>query len=84
MFYKYLNIHLFQPWEKNNLQTMKNFKADFLLDDDVIFLNHGSFGACPRPVFEAYQEWQIATYEKIMDGYKRKLQEYEMEVEEAQ
>ena len=30
----------------------------FLLDPDVIFLNHGSFGACPRPVFEAYQRWQ--------------------------
>jgi isopenicillin-N epimerase len=31
----------------------------FLLRDDVIFLNHGSFGACPRPVFEAYQRWQL-------------------------
>ena len=30
----------------------------FLLDPDVIFLNHGSFGACPRPVFEEYQRWQ--------------------------
>jgi isopenicillin-N epimerase len=33
-------------------------KQDFLLDPDVIFLNHGSFGATPRPVFEAYQRWQ--------------------------
>jgi isopenicillin-N epimerase len=30
----------------------------FLLDPAVIFLNHGSFGACPRPVFEEYQRWQ--------------------------
>lgn len=30
----------------------------FLLRPDIIFLNHGSFGACPRPVFEAYQRWQ--------------------------
>lgn len=31
----------------------------FLLRPDVIFLNHGSFGACPRPVFEEYQRWQL-------------------------
>jgi isopenicillin-N epimerase len=30
----------------------------FVLDPGVTFLNHGSFGACPRPVFEVYQEWQ--------------------------
>ena len=31
----------------------------FLLRRDVVYLNHGSFGACPRPVFETYQQWQL-------------------------
>ncbi len=30
----------------------------FLLDASVAFLNHGSFGATPRPVFERFQAWQ--------------------------
>ena len=31
----------------------------FLLDPGVVFLNHGSFGATPCPVFEAYKAWQL-------------------------
>jgi isopenicillin-N epimerase len=34
-------------------------REKFLLDPSVTFLNHGSFGATPRAVFERYQEWQL-------------------------
>ena len=37
---------------------MKPLKTRFLLDPEVIFLNHGSFGATPVAVFNDYQEWQ--------------------------
>ncbi len=36
----------------------RTLKAEYLLKPDLVFLNHGSFGACPRPVFEVYQNWQ--------------------------
>jgi isopenicillin-N epimerase len=32
--------------------------VEFLLDPGVTFLNHGSYGACPAPVFARYQELQ--------------------------
>jgi isopenicillin-N epimerase len=32
--------------------------SKFLLAPAIIFLNHGSFGACPKPVFQQYQYWQ--------------------------
>jgi isopenicillin-N epimerase len=37
---------------------VNNLKSQFVLDPEVVFLNHGSFGAAPRPVFETYQHWQ--------------------------
>lgn len=35
------------------------FKSQFLLRDDITFLNFGSFGACPKPVFQQYQAFQL-------------------------
>jgi isopenicillin-N epimerase len=34
-------------------------KEQFLIDPNITFLNFGSFGACPKPVFEKYQQLQL-------------------------
>jgi isopenicillin-N epimerase len=38
--------------------SQANIKQVFLLNPEITFLNHGSFGACPKSVFEDYQNWQ--------------------------
>jgi isopenicillin-N epimerase len=38
---------------------MNNYKELFFLNPEITFLNFGSFGACPKPIFEKYQEWQL-------------------------
>ena len=34
-------------------------KSHFHLNPEITFLNHGSFGACPKPIFEEYQRFQL-------------------------
>lgn len=36
-----------------------SMKSQFLLNPDITYLNFGSFGACPKPIFKNYQEWQL-------------------------
>ena len=36
-----------------------SLRSQFLLNPEITFLNFGSFGACPRPVFADYQNWQL-------------------------
>ncbi len=50
-------------------------RSEFLLDPDVVFLNHGSFGACPRPVFQRYQEWQRELERQPVEFIARRLGE---------
>ncbi len=38
---------------------MQDLSTHFLLRKDITFLNFGSFGACVRPVFERYQQYQL-------------------------
>lgn len=48
-------------------------RDEFLLDPGVVFLNHGSFGACPRAVFERYQAWQLELEREPVDFIMRRL-----------
>jgi isopenicillin-N epimerase len=34
-------------------------KNNFLLNPEITYLGFGSFGACPKPIFEDYQKWQL-------------------------
>lgn len=34
-------------------------REHFFLEPGLVFLNHGSFGACPKEVFADYQHWQL-------------------------
>jgi isopenicillin-N epimerase len=51
----------------------EELRREFLLDPEVAFLNHGSFGACPRPVFERYQAWQRELEREPIDFLDRRL-----------
>lgn len=53
----------------------ENLARQFLIREDVVFLNHGSFGACPRPVFEAYQQWQLELERQPVEFLGRALTE---------
>ena len=42
-----------------NNSSFELLKNQFQLDPNFIYLNHGSFGACPKPIFEERSKWQI-------------------------
>jgi isopenicillin-N epimerase len=48
-------------------------RGHFLLDPEWAFLNHGSFGATPRPVFAAYQRWQQTLERQPVAFFQRDL-----------
>lgn len=46
---------------------------EFLVGEDIAFLNHGSFGARPHPVFETYQRWQRELEKQPVEFLGRRL-----------
>ena len=51
-------------------------KSQFLLDPAITFLNHGSFGACPKPIFEEYQRFQMELENEPVYFIQKKQAEY--------
>ena len=51
-------------------------KSQFLLDPEITFLNHGSFGACPKPIFENLQFWQLELEKEPVQFIQKKSAEY--------
>src|SRR5688500_7759821 len=47
-----------QPPTRAIRPTAADLARHWLLDPSVTFLNHGSYGACPRPVLDAQAEWR--------------------------
>lgn len=50
--------------------------AQFLLDSNITFLNHGSFGACPQPIFAEYQRFQRELESDPVHFIQKKLPVY--------
>ena len=50
-------------------------RDDFLLDPNLVFLNHGSFGATPKVVFEEYQRLQLQMERNPVEWLGRRADE---------
>jgi isopenicillin-N epimerase len=62
-----------------NLSSLNQPAADpqdWLLDPDVVFLNHGSFGACPRRILEIQSEWRQKLERQPLQFLVRELEEH--------
>ena len=51
-------------------------KSQFLLDTSITFLNHGSFGACPKPIFEEFQRFQLELETEPVNFIQKKQTDY--------
>lgn len=50
---------------------MSSLKEEFLLDPAITYLNHGAYGATPRPVFERHLAWQRELEREPVDFLSR-------------
>ena len=50
------------------------FAKYWTIDDSIVFLNHGSFGGCPKPVLEAQDEWRARMERQLIQFFVRDLE----------
>ena len=50
-------------------QQINSLKKQFILSKHITHLNHGSFGACPKPIFDNYQFWQLKLEQEPVNFY---------------
>jgi isopenicillin-N epimerase len=62
------------PNSGNATAESATIRDDFYLRRDWRLLNNGSFGACPKPVFDVYQQWQVE-FEEHPGGYMSRQRE---------
>jgi isopenicillin-N epimerase len=60
-----------------------NLSSQFLLNPNITFLNFGSFGACVKPVFERYQQYQLELEQEPVQFITVKGLEYLKQSREA-
>ena len=41
------------------MTQLQDLNSQFLINPKITYLNFGSFGACPKPIFEDLQKWQL-------------------------
>jgi isopenicillin-N epimerase len=58
-------------------------RSAWTLRGDVVYLNHGSFGACPRDVLEVQREWTARLQADPLDFLARKLAGHLAEARDA-
>lgn len=51
-------------------------QSQFLLNPNLTYLNHGSFGACPKPIFEEFQRFQSELETDAVEFITKKQPKY--------
>ena len=69
-----MNATILTPQSEISLRQPACDPQNWLLDPEIIFLNHGAFGACPRRVLEFQNEWRLRLERQPLQFLGRELE----------